>query len=168
MNKYGWRTRAGKSSRQRRRGSVGGLGRPSPILDKGGLMPKLSDEKRADIERRQAIHQRIMDSFKPNYMSQQCHFCGWASNGLTIDEAIAENTRHEASHPEAAEYDAANLSIKEIIACLHDHDCEMIKCQCKCGCTVGPFCAIPFGPLCSYCTTRAGRRDNEHGKRGQS
>lgn len=128
-------------------------------------MPKLSDDKRKSIAERQAVTERIRKSFEGmQYTAQCCRFCNWASNGLTLDEARKANREHERIHPEQAEFDANLLSISEIPQMLHDHDCDMQKCSCKCGCQDGPFCILVFGPLCSYCAVRDIRGDDAHGE----
>jgi len=128
-------------------------------------MPKLSPDTRRDIERRSAIADRIHKSFEERqYTAQHCRFCGWASNGLTLDEAIAENGRHEASHPEQQEYDANLPSIDEVVHSLHDHECVYARCACICGCQESAGCILVLGPLCSSCLVRANRGDREHGE----
>jgi hypothetical protein len=127
-------------------------------------MPKLDDAKRQSIDARLAKHKEIMDKYKgKEYCSQSCRFCNWASNGLTLDEAIAENEKHERTHFEYDEFEANMIGIDEIRDSLHDHECKMELCACKCGCKVGPFCTLIFGPLCSTCMVREGRGDDEHG-----
>ena len=131
-------------------------------------MPKLDPDKRASIEGRLAVHQRIMDSFKDKqYLAQHCHFCNWASNGLSLDEAIAENRRHEEMDhaTEVAEMQATYISMSELGDSFHDHECEMALCQCRCGCQSGPFCHTIMGPLCGNCMIAAGRGHDEHGKK---
>lgn len=132
-------------------------------------MPKLSEEKRISIDKRLARSQAITDKFKnKQYISQQCRLCGWHSNGLTIEEAIEENRKHEATHPELEEFNNNILDIDEVRDSLHDHECKMEYCVCKCGCKEGPFCSLVFGPLCSYCQVREMRGDPGHGLPGES
>jgi hypothetical protein len=127
-------------------------------------MPELDEAKRQSINARLAKHKEIEEGFKDKqYTSQNCRFCNWASNGLTLDEAIAKNREHERAHPEYEEFEANLLDFQEIRDSLHDHECKMELCSCKCGCKSGPFCTLVFGPLCSYCTIREGRGDDEHG-----
>ncbi len=129
-------------------------------------MPKLDAAKRKSIDDRLALHKRLRDSFEGReYVSQHCHLCNWASNGLTLEEAIEANRKHEDTHPETAQIEATGISLKEIRESLHDHDCQMEYCICKCGCHDGPFCTICFGPLCSSCSVRAMRGDDEHGEK---
>ena len=97
-------------------------------------------------------------------MVQHCHLCNWASNGLTLHEAIVINRGHENSDPEWLEMQATVISTEEIVASIHDHECNMVTCACKCGCGVGPFCDV-MGDFCSVCTVRAGRGDGEHGEK---
>ena len=127
-------------------------------------MPKLDDEKRAEIERKLATTRRIKESFEGRQLtSQHCRLCNLASNGLTFDEAIAENRIHEQTHPELAELEAATISFRDVRDNLHDHECVMTLCSCKCGCTNGPSCVLLLGPLCATCIVRVVRGDSEHG-----
>ena len=43
-----------------------------------------------------------------------------------------------------------------------EHDCDPGKCACKCGCDVEMGCRV-LGPLCSVCSVRYMRDDEEHG-----
>ena len=130
-------------------------------------MPKLTEAQRAKVRCVLEVHQRIRQSFEDRqFISQHCHFCNWASNGRTFDEALEANRHHQAAHPEQAEYNAVELTISELQASFHDHDCTMASCTCKCGCTEGPFCDIIFngGPLCAACLVRSNRGHAECGK----
>lgn len=129
-------------------------------------MPKLSDERRAKVEdsitRRAAILKAVRE--QAYYTAQHCHFCNWASNGLTREEAVAGNKMHEATHPEYAEYMALQLPVQELLSAMHDHECDLRECACKCGHPPdGKFCILVLGPLCSVCLTRANCGDSEHG-----
>ena len=131
-------------------------------------MPNLNDGKRQSINERLALHKELYGHYKDRqYISQHCHLCNWVSNGLTIEEAIKANKEHEATHPETAQLAATQIGVGEIRDSLHDHECQMAKCACKCGCQVGPFCTLVFGPLCSVCSVREMRGDHEHGLRGE-
>jgi len=127
-------------------------------------MAKLDDAKRQSINTRLAKHKEVEEQYKNRqYASLSCRFCNWASNGLTLDEAIEENEKHERTHPEYAEWKANILGFDEIRDSLHDHECKMEYCACKCGCKDGPFCTLIFGPLCSVCQVREMRGYDEHG-----
>lgn len=127
-------------------------------------MPILDNETRKSISERHEIHQRIYGSFKGHYyVAVHCNLCNWTSNGLTLDEAVRANKVHKRIHPEEAQLDATEISPEEEIAFLHDHECNMVYCNCKCGCHEGPFCDI-LGTLCSVCVVRDMRGDKEHGK----
>ena len=127
---------------------------------------KLDDKKRQSINERLALHEELRAHYKDRqYMGQQCHLCGWTSNELTLDKAIEANKKHEATHPETAQIAATEIGMDEIRDSLHDHECVRAKCACKCGCQEGPFCVLVFGPLCSVCTVREMRGDDEHGLR---
>jgi len=127
-------------------------------------MPFLNDDKRQSINSRITRHNEIMKVFEnKQFTSQYCRLCNWASNGLTLDEAIQENGKHEATHPELTGLDATLFDFDEIRVSLHDHECKMELCACKCGCKEGPFCTLVFGPLCSVCQVREMRGDCEHG-----
>ena len=128
-------------------------------------MPKLDAEKRKSINERLALHEELRKSFEGRtYFTQHCHLCNWASNGLTFDEADEENQRHEATHPETAQIRVTEIDLWEVLLSLHDHDCQMALCSCKCGCQEGPFCVLVLGPLCSTCSVREMRGDSEHGE----
>lgn len=128
-------------------------------------MPILSPEERARIEAKEATQRRILESFNARrWHTVHCHLCNWASNGLTFEEAQEKNRRHEEGHPEWQEYITAILTPEEFVAALHDHECVMVFCQCRCGCRRGPFCQTVLGPLCSTCTTREVRDDPKHGE----
>lgn len=128
-------------------------------------MTILDKKKRKSIDERLALHKRLRDSFDgKKYSSQHCRLCNWASNGLTFEEAIRLNKEHEATHPEAAQIEATTIDPFELIASIHDHECKMELCTCKCGCQSGPFCTLVFGPLCSVCQVREMRGDSEHGE----
>ena len=132
-------------------------------------MPRLSDEQRARLDRVNEVHQRIRQSFEGRqFTSQHCRFCNWSSNGRTFEEAMDANRQHEATHTEQVEYDSTHLAVSEIVASLHDHDCQMALCTCKCGCTQGPFCIILFGPLCSVCLVRSNRGYPECGEKQEA
>lgn len=129
-------------------------------------MPKLDSEKRQSINERLALYTRIRESFKgKGYVTQHCALCNWASNGLTIEEAIKVSKLHDATHPETAQIEAAEINIDELRDLMHDHECIMALCSCKCGCREGPFCTLIFGSCCSVCSTRETRGDNEHGEK---
>jgi len=129
-------------------------------------MAKLDSEKRQSINERMALHTSLRKSFEEcRYFNQCCNLCNWASNGLTAGEAIAENRKHEATHPETAQIKATMLSFQEIRDSLHDHDCKMAICACKCGCQNGPFCTTVAGPLCASCMIAEGRGHDEHGEK---
>lgn len=130
-------------------------------------MPKLSDNQRTSIEERLALHKEIEARYEGHqYQNQRCYLCGWASNGLTFDEAIAENRRHiQAVHAaEDALMKATTIPMQELRDSLHDHDCIERYCACMCGCTDGPFCALVMGALCSTCVVAGGRGHSEHGE----
>jgi len=130
-------------------------------------MPRLDPETKQSIDNRLEVHERITQSFKGRqYIALHCRFCNWASNGLTLEEAIAKNRKHEAHHPEMAEWKANEIGISEIVDSLHDHDCEMALCACRCGCREGPFCHTVQGSLCSSCMIAEGRGHSEHGEEG--
>lgn len=128
-------------------------------------MPKLTDEQRTRINERLALHKRIRKTFEGRqYASQYCYLCNWASNGLTLDEAIEANDAHVKTHPEDAEMKVTSIPMNELRDSLHDHDCVYAKCVCKCGCQTNVGCVLVLGPLCSTCLLRAGRGDSEHGE----
>lgn len=130
-------------------------------------MPRLTDAQRDSINRRSAATDEVRKRNRalPQYYSQHCNFCNWASNGQTIDEVIAANSQHiqEQHAADMAIIEANRLELNEIPASLHDHECEKALCRCKCGCDAGPFCILVGGPLCSVCQVREGRGDDDHG-----
>ena len=128
-------------------------------------MPELDSEKRKSINERLALHEELRGHYKDRqYISQHCHLCNWASNGLSFEEALEANKKHEATHPETAQIAMSEIGIDEIRDSLHDHECQMAYCNCKCGCHAGPFCTLVLGPLCSVCSIRVMRGDNNHGE----
>lgn len=130
-------------------------------------MPRLSDDQRASVNARLALHERIRESFKGReWRSVHCYLCNWASNGRTFEEAQANDERHKQENhaAEDAEMKATEIPLPELRDSLHDHECVRERCICICGCREGPFCTLIFGPLCSVCTVRDGRGDKEHGK----
>lgn len=132
---------------------------------------KLSDAERYSINRRLKRHQEIYDVFKGSrYTSQHCRYCNWASNGLNLDRATAEDRAHiQAMHAvEDAEIQATEILLSELQRSLHDHDCQIADCACKCGCKQSAGCILLFGPLCGVCTIRENRGDNEHGEKGDA
>ncbi len=127
-------------------------------------MPRLPEDQRQFVNTRIARHQQIKETFKGRqYTSQHCHLCNWASNGQTLDDAVTNNREHEAAHPEWAEWVAATIPAQDLLDSIHDHDCDMRNCVCKCGCQQGPFCILIFGGLCSVCQIRDQRGDESHG-----
>lgn len=129
-------------------------------------MPRLTDKERKSINERMALQVKLLESFKGRqFVSQHCRLCNWASNGRTLEEAIKANKEHEATHPEIAQFRETELSPSELVASLHDHDCQLEFCACKCGCQSGPFCVLVDGPLCSACQVRESRGDKEHGEK---
>ncbi len=129
-------------------------------------MAELNSGKRKSISERLTLHEELRGHFKGReYIQQHCHLCGWASNGLCLDEAILANKEHEDTHPETAQIAATGIALSELRDSLHDHVCVMAKCACKCGCQDGPFCILIFGTLCAFCTIRKGRGDREHGEK---
>ena len=129
-------------------------------------MPLLDPESRQAYEQRLAVSRRIRDAFKDRqYRNAECRLCGWASNGLTPDEAWAANAAHERAHPEYTEWDSSTIHISDVHKLFHDHECQMSLCSCLCGCQEGPFCALALGPLCGTCTIRANRGGSAHAAR---
>lgn len=127
-------------------------------------MPLLDPDRRKSIDERLALYQTIKEQFKDRqYFSVYCYLCGWASNGLTLEEAGQVNCEHVATHPEDATIKATQIDIADLRDSFHDHDCTEISCSCKCGCRSGPFCGLVLGNLCSYCLVREGRGDSGHG-----
>ena len=127
-------------------------------------MPKLDQETRTRHDSQRARRQEI-EAAQPRYVQQQCRLCGWASNGLTLEEASKANRQHESNHPEYEEWVNTAIPLAELVQAIHDHDCQMADCQCRCGCTEGPFCHLTFGPLCSVCSVREIRGDTQHGEK---
>jgi len=128
-------------------------------------MPEITSEKRDWINRRIARRREIEDLIKPvGYTSQHCHFCNWASNGLSLTLAVEKNREHERTHPEWAEWESLEIPMEDLVDSIHDHECVKASCGCKCGCIDGPFCTLTFGPLCSVCMIRANRGDSDHGE----
>lgn len=79
-------------------------------------MPKLDSKKRTSLDERLAAHREIYDSFGGRkYLGQQCRFCNWTSNGLTLDEAIEANEKHEETHPEKVQIDATPMKGEEMM-----------------------------------------------------
>ncbi len=130
-------------------------------------MSELTNAKRKSINDRLAVRIRIRDSFKDRqYVSQNCSLCSWASNGKSLDEAIAANQEHMSTvHPnEERALRESEVSPEEMVESVHDdHECQMARCVCTCGCSQVPFCMLVFGPLCSTCFVREIRGDREHG-----
>ena len=126
-------------------------------------MPKLRDEERESLSKRVAASATLWDRARTRYWAVSCRWCNWASNGETIDSAIAANREHERGHPELGEYAKLILTPLEIVARIHDHDCKFAPCPCKCGCGKEAGCLLILGPLCRDCDISAGRGDSEHG-----
>ena len=129
-------------------------------------MTEIDQALRADIQDRIARRRAIEDAM-PQYSSQHCRLCNWATNGLDWEETLTAAAAHEEAHPEYQEWRSSTLSAKEIRATLHDHECTMVRCACVCGggggCSGGSaFCDI-FGALCAVCAIRDGRGDKTHG-----
>ena len=127
-------------------------------------MPEITSEKRAWIDGRLARRREIEDLFTEQYMSQPCHLCNWASNGLDIELAVKANEEHQKTHPEFAEWKSLMIPMEDLVDIIHDHECQMASCACKCGCVDSPFCKLIFGPLCGSCIIRANRGDSDHGE----
>ena len=49
-----------------------------------------------------------------HYAHVSCRLCDWVSNGKTLEEAIEENDKHEATHPETEEYQASLPDWEEV------------------------------------------------------
>ena len=131
-------------------------------------MPKMTDEQRTFVNERLALHERIRASFKGReYTSQYCYLCNWASNGLTLDEAVEADAIHVKTHPEDAEMKATRIPMGELRDSLHDHECVYASCTCKCGCQDSAGCTLVLGPLCSTCLVKDGRGDSAHGDKGR-
>jgi len=131
-------------------------------------MPKLTDEERALVAESGRLYNVAFDSARPKYISLHCRVCNWASNGLSFDEALVTNQRHEyAAHPGLKKWDDFARTHGGVFLdskALHDHDCPETFCSCKCGCQVGPYCGIVEGALCDTCSIGAGRGDSTHGE----
>lgn len=131
-------------------------------------MPEITSEKRDRINVRLARRKELEELFTSHfYMSQHCHLCNWASNGLSLDLAVKENKAHQRTHPEWAEWESLEIPMGDLVDSIHDHECQMESCVCKCGCvdsSEGKFCTLVFGPLCGVCMIRANRGDSDHGE----
>ena len=129
-------------------------------------MPRLTGEQRRKLDEHTTEVETIRVAFQDRqWIQQHCRLCNWASNGLSFDAAIAENQRHEATHPtfpESKRLAAIELPTSDLIASLHDHDCVEGDCECKCGCKEECGCKLMFGPLCVNCLLRHGR-NSVHG-----
>jgi hypothetical protein len=126
-------------------------------------MPLLDPVQRESVNQRLALHQELAARFQDRqYTSQHCYWCNWASNGLTLDAAVAANREHEATHPENAENEASEIPLDELVAALHDHECQFADCVCICGCRESAGCILVFGPLCGVCAIRGIRGDSAH------
>ena len=132
-------------------------------------MPLLSDEERRSINERLQRENAIRAVFEDRQcLTIHCYLCNWASNGLTIEEAEGLNRRHEKRHLETAELESIEVSPAEFFALVHDHECDMGYCSCKCGCQDGRFCRTVLGPLCSGCLIREQQGDTGHGERPEN
>ena len=127
-------------------------------------MPELDEETRQRNRQRMDRLDEIRRSM-PRYVQLSCRLCGWAVNGLDLNEARKGLEEHEKSHPEYAEWRELVGSREDTAAAIHDHECQITGCTCRCGCQSGPFCSLVFGTLCSVCTIREMRGDHEHGRR---
>lgn len=128
-------------------------------------MPKLPDDQRQSIAARLAAARAVREQFEGHYFfTAQCGLCNWASNGVSPDDANAGSRDHQARMhaQENAILEANRLSMAEIQASFHDHDCVMATCRCICGCEDGPFCHIILGPLCGACMLSSNRGDSAH------
>ena len=129
-------------------------------------MPRMDLNTRARIET-QTARRRQIEEAQPRYVQIHCHLCNWASNGLTLQEASQANRQHEEDHPEYTEWTTLKVPLDEIVQVVHDHDCQMANCACRCGCTEGPFCQLTLGALCGVCSVREIRGDTQHGEKGE-
>ena len=129
-------------------------------------MPLLSKDERQSILDRMNLHESLREHFTGNkFMGIKCKLCNWTSNALTVSEAIRLNKIHEDTHPETKQINDSMISATEIMSSLHDHECVMGFCNCKCGCHSGPFCTTIMGPLCGNCMIKDSREDRNHGER---
>ncbi len=130
-------------------------------------MPFLTEEERTLVNTSLETSKRIRDSFADRqYASQHCRLCGWASNGLTFDQALEVSRSHEQTHPEYAEWTSSAIPIGLLQRSMHDHECQTAPCACKCGCIDSAGCIVGVfaGPLCAVCSIRTGRGDTDHGR----
>ena len=119
------------------------------------------------IDERIARRREIEDA-QPTYIQRHCALCQYAINALNWEQLdkLLKHCMSRDSHPEYKEWNSLALSFREIRDVLHaDHECPMVHCVCKCGCTEGPFCGIIAGDLCAVCMVKEGRGYSEHGNK---
>lgn len=89
------------------------------------------------------------------YCGAKCHYCGWISQSLDMEEAIRLNTAHEKTHPEYTEPPTLEEVFESIEREHETHDCNPGPCVCVCGCREPQNCRVTFGPLCSTCAVNS-------------
>ena len=130
-------------------------------------MPKLNDEPRGLVTEQDRLYRAAFKTYTGfQYVSQNCRVCNMASSRETLEAAIKANRIHENNHTGVKEYDEFSrnhFGFDLMRDALHDHDCQMKSCICRCGCDDGLFCVLVMGSLCSVCMVRDLRGDDEHG-----
>ena len=126
-------------------------------------MAKLTDEQRALITELDRLYELAFRWSGPKYSQVQCRVCGWAANGMTLDEAADRSRIHEYGvHLDLKTWDEYQFHLASFpIAALHDHDCPETFCSCDCGCGKGPYCGIIGGSLCFDCVIATNRGEHD-------
>lgn len=138
-------------------------------------MPKLTDEQRQQIQDHDKHYKDFWDKIENKYRKHQkrhanCRICGESITTTLPNDIFEVLVKHEKTHPEYDEWIKLNseISVNNVLAAFHDHDCVNVKCACQCGCDTR-FCVADLPPeeqnkpmICSMCELYQSRGHIEH------